>query len=126
MALNGLKSTRPYTVEVTNLDKHMADIGFFHVEQVLSSHPGGHLSYEEEFTHDEPYGYEIWDDPFDPTGKLTFPLLLFVFGTIFFIHFNFVHFNFLRAKKSEIWMHQRLTAGMLEDKIRHYREAGNI
>ena len=111
---------------MTNDFKHLNDLPFFHPEHIFSSHKGGHLTYDEEFTHDEPYGYVRGDDPFDPTGNLTYPLLLIILGGAMFFHFNFVHFNFLKVNKAEHWMHQRITAGMLEDKIRHYREEGNI
>ena len=124
IALNGFKNANKEVVEISNPLAHLNEMPLFHIEQIFSSHIGGHLTHEEEFTHDEPYGYKRCDDPFDPSGKLTFPLLMFIFGTVVFVHFNFVHFNFFRAKGSEIWMHQRITAGMLEDKIRYYREEG--
>ncbi|CAI2380548.1 unnamed protein product [Moneuplotes crassus] len=125
-ALTGFNHTQTVDVQITNPYKHIADLPLCHPEQIFSSHAGGHLTYEEEFTHDEPYGYERGEDPFDPTGNGVLPLLLFFCGGALFIHFNFVHFNFFRVKKSEIMMHQRITAGMLEDKIRHYRREGNL
>ncbi len=124
--MNGFDHADTGSVHLSNPDKHLNDLSMFHIEHIFSSHSGGHLTHEEEFTHDEPYGYARGDDPFDPTGNLVYPLLLLVLGGAMFIHFNFVHFNFFKVKKSEIWMHERITAGMIEDKIRHYRKEGDL
>ena len=111
---------------VDNPFKHMADIPLFHSEQVLSSHIGGHLTHEEEMTHDEPYGYVVGDNPFSATAKLEMILMAIVIGGVTFFWFNFAHFNFRKYSKSEHWMHQRLTAGMLEDEIREFRRQGSL
>lgn len=122
--MNGIKPAAPSVVALENPFKHLNDMSLFNSEHIFSGHIGGHTTWEEELTHDEPYGYVRHDDPFEPHGKLDAPLIFLLLGGFIFIHFNFVHFNFLKSKPSTVWMHQRITAGMLEDRIREYREAG--
>ena len=109
-------------ISYSHQTKHMCDMELLNTEQFLSSHIQGHLTHEEEFTHDEPYGYELSDNPFEPTGNFTYPALILFFGGLFLIHFNFTHFNFIKTKRGEHYMHQRITAGMLEDEIRRIRK----
>ena len=96
-------------------------MNFLNMEHVISGHIHGHLSHEEPLLHDEPYGYERSDDPFEPHGKFDAPLLFLVMGMVTFIHFNFTHFNFFHQRPGTVMMHQRITAGMLEDEIRKIR-----
>lgn len=116
---------KPTTYAVERLEnpfKHLNDLSMFNSEHIVSGHHGGHLTHEEELVHDEPYGYIRGDDPYEPHGRADQPLLFLALGFIIFIHFTYTHFNFSREKISQKHLHQRITAGMLEDKIREIRE----
>lgn len=41
---------------------------FFSHTHIFSSYSHGHSFEEEHNVHDEPYGYELGDDPFEPQG----------------------------------------------------------
>ena len=60
---------------------------------------------EETHAHDEPFGYEVGDDPFDPMGQLDYPMFLVFWGIIFLIHFTHSHFKFDRRKIGEVLYH---------------------
>ena len=121
MALTGFKRDEPDVYNETNPYKHLNDLPLYHYEYLTSGHIGGHLIHEEPMLHSEEYGYVRGDDPFEPTGRLDVPLLILIFMSVIFIHFNFTTLNFWSVKPSTVWMHQRLTAGMLEDRIREFR-----
>ena len=61
-------------------------------------------------THDEPYGYELGDDPFDAHGHGDMPFIMLYFGIIAFTTTLAFHFRFDRRKFSEVLYHERLTA----------------
>ena len=71
--------------------------------------------------HNEPYGYELGDDPFEEQGQGDYPWLLLFVGIISFVHFTHAHFRFDRRKQGEVLYHQRLTAFQIEDEIRKIR-----
>eukprot|EP00345_Euplotes_harpa_P016940 CAMPEP_0168343576 /NCGR_PEP_ID=MMETSP0213-20121227/16193_1 /TAXON_ID=151035 /ORGANISM="Euplotes harpa, Strain FSP1.4" /LENGTH=183 /DNA_ID=CAMNT_0008350933 /DNA_START=15 /DNA_END=566 /DNA_ORIENTATION=+ len=125
LALKGLKPVNPSVQYLNNPAKHLNDLHFFDMEMYLSAHVDGHLTYEEEHLHGESYGYVRGDDPFEPHGKLDTPLIFMVLGIAAFLHFSYAHFSFIKEKSAMVKMHERLTAGMLEDKIREIRQ-GNI
>jgi hypothetical protein len=77
---------------------------------------------EETHAHDEPYGYEYGDDPFDPQGQADYPYMLLFWGIIGLIHFTHSHFKFDRRKIGEVLYHQRLTAFQIEDQIKALRK----
>ena len=66
-------------------------------------------------THDEPYGYELGDDPFDTHGHGDMPYLMLYMGIIAFTTTLAFHFRFDRRKTSEVLYHERLTALQIED-----------
>ena len=68
-------------------------------------------------THDEPYGYELGDDPFDAQGHGDLPYLYIFIGSVAFITTMCFHFRFDKRKTSEVFYHQRLTALQLEDEL---------
>jgi hypothetical protein len=69
------------------------------------------MTFEEDpKVHDEPYGYELGDDPFEEQGQGDYPWLLIFVGIISFVHFTHAHFRFDRRKTGEVLYHQRLTA----------------
>ena len=122
LALYGLKPTKLAVDRFDNPFKHLNDMNMFNSEIIVSSHAGGHLTHEEELLHDEPYGYIRGDDPYEAHGRADQPLLYMAMGIVMFIHFTYTHFNFSREKQSQVHLHQRITAGMLEDRIREIRE----
>ena len=79
---------------------------------------------EDPKVHDEPYGYEIGDDPFEEQGQGEYPYLLLFVAVISFAHFCHAHFRFDRRKTGEVLYHQRLTAFQIEDEIRRIRLQG--
>jgi hypothetical protein len=55
--------------------------------------------------HDEPYGYELGDDPFEPQGQGDYPWMLIFVAGITFVHFTHSHFKFDRRKIGEVLYH---------------------
>ncbi len=55
--------------------------------------------------HDEPYGYELGDDPFEEQGQGDYPWMLLFAGIIVFTHFCHAHFRFDRRKTGEVLYH---------------------
>ena len=68
-------------------------------------------------THDEPYGYELGDDPFDGHGHGDWPFMMLYFGITAFVTTLAFHFRFDKRKTSEVFYHQRLTAFQIEDEL---------
>ena len=89
----------------------------FHHEYIFSPYSHANLIVNEPNTHDEPYGYEHGDDPFDTHGHGDWPYLMIYFGTVAFMTVSLAHFRFDNRKTSEVYYHQRLTAFQLEDEI---------
>jgi len=56
-------------------------------------------------THDEPYGYEFGDDPFDTHGHGEMPYLLLFAGMTAFVTILTSHFRFDKRKTSEVFYH---------------------
>ena len=80
------------------------------------------MTFEEDpKVHDEPYGYEVGDDPFEEQGAGDYPWLLLFIAFITFAHFSNAHFRFDNRKTGEVLYHQRLTAFQIEDEIRNIR-----
>lgn len=90
-----------------------------------SSYPGGHDWEDEPRIHNEPYGYELGDDPFDNQGQADYPYLILFIAIAGFTHFCHAHFRFDRRKQGEVFYHQRLTAFQIEDEIRELRKVKN-
>ena len=97
---------------------------FLFLNSVLHSHeytasPYAHakLIVDEPNTHDEPFGYEIGDDPYDTMGHGDLPLMYLFCGIILFCHVVSAHFRFDNRKFSEVLYHQRLTAFQIQDEI---------
>ena len=118
-----MKATTPNVHYVDNPNKHMNDLNLTHSEHIISSHIGGNLSWDEPMHHDEPYGYEREDDPFEPHGKLDAPFLYLLLGTLLFVHFNYTAFR-PQFNIAEREMHQRITMNQIEDGIRELRKEG--
>ena len=110
MAFDGMQATSATGIELDNPYRHHNDLPMHHHQHIFSGYPGGHVFEEETRVHDEPYGYETGDDPFDPFGNGDYPLLLVFTGTIAFCHLAYAHFRFDRRKTGEVLYHQRLTA----------------
>ena len=72
--------------------------------------------------YDEPYGYELGDDPFDPQGQADYPFLILYVAGVCFVHFIHSSMKFDRRKVGEVLYHQRLTAFQLEDEIKRLRK----
>ena len=72
---------------------------------------------DEPNTHDEPYGYEFGDDPFDPHGHGDLPFIMLWAGATMFTSLLFYNFRFDNRKYSEVLYHQRLTAFQIEDEL---------
>ena len=86
-------------------------------EYIFSPYSHAKLIVDEPNTHDEPYGYEFGDDPFDTHGHGEMPyLMMFVFATTFTTVVAF-HFRFDNRKTAEALYHQRLTAFQIEDEM---------
>ena len=81
-----------------------------HHEYIFSPYAHANLIVDEPNTHDEPFGYELGDDPFDTHGHGDWPYLLIYGGAIAFTSILAFHFRFDRRKTSEVFYHQRLTA----------------
>ena len=122
MILNGLESTAPLVPVFRNKYRHLNDKSIFHHEHPFSGYEDGHGIEEEHGLFDEPYGYELGDDPFDTSGKTHYPLLLIALGFFALAHFSFAHFRFDGRKQGEAMWHQKLTANYIEDEIRAIRE----
>ena len=74
-------------------------------EYIFSPYSHANLIVNEANTHDEPYGYEIGDDPFDTQGHGDMPYLYAFFGIIFFTHTVLFHFRFDKRKTAEVFYH---------------------
>lgn len=83
---------------------------FFSHEYIFSPYSHAKLIVDEPNTHDEPYGYELGDDPFETHGHGDLPYIMVFMGVIAFTHTWMFHFRFDRRKTSEVFYHQRLTA----------------
>jgi hypothetical protein len=79
-------------------------------QHIFTSYSHGHSFEEEHNVHDEPYGYELGDDPFEPQGQSDYPYLLIFVAGVAFTTFAHSHFKFDRRKVGEVLYHQRLTA----------------
>jgi hypothetical protein len=88
---------------------------------IFTSYSHGHDFEEEVGIHDEPYGYEVGDDPFDPQGHGDYPYMILYVAAVSFAHFMYSHMRFDRRKIGEVLYHQRLTAFQLEDEIKRLR-----
>ena len=84
----------------------------------FSCYAGGHTWEEEHSIHDLPYGYEVGDDPFEPSGQGDYPWLIVFIAGVAFVHFSHAHFLFHRRHIGEVLYHQRLTALQIQDEIR--------
>ena len=121
LVFNGLKGTAPATLVVENPYRHHNDLPLLHHGHVFSAYAGAMTFEEDPKLHDEPYGYELGDDPFEEQGAGDYPWLLLFVGIICFVHFSHAHFRFDRRKIGEVLYHQRLTAFQIEDEIRKIR-----
>lgn len=86
-------------------------------EYIFSPYSHASLIVNEPNTHDEPYGYELGDDPFDAHGHGDMPYMMLFVGLTSFITTLAFHFRFDKRKTSEVFYHQRLTALQLEDEL---------
>ena len=93
----------------------------FSHEYIFSPYSHANLIVDEPNTHDEPYGYEIGDDPFDAHGHGDYPFMVIFAGIITFCTTIAFHFRFDNRKLSEVLYHQRLTAFEIEDEIAKLR-----
>ena len=89
---------------------------------IFSSYAGGHTWEHEPNIHNEPYGYELGDDPFENQGQLDYPALIIFFAIATFTFCMEAHFRYDRRKLGEVFYHQRLTANQLEDEIKELRK----
>ena len=122
VAFTGMQATSPTMIELDNPYRHLKDLPLNHHQHIFSAYPGGHDFEEETRIHDEPYGYELGDDPFDPNGNGDYPALLLFVGIISFVHFSWAHFRFDKRRMGEVLYHQRLTSLQIEDEIRARRQ----
>ena len=90
---------------------------FSHEHHFSGAYAHANRIVDEPNTHDEPFGYELGDDPFDTQGHGDYPYLMLWFGTIAFTSMLAYHFRFDRRKTSEVYYHQRLTALQIEDEL---------
>lgn len=86
-------------------------------EYIFSPYAHAKLIVDEPNTHDEPFGYELGDDPFDTHGHGDMPYLMLMTGIMTFTSVWAFHFRFDKRKTSEVFYHQRLTAFQLEDEL---------
>ena len=93
----------------------------FHHEYIFSPYSHANLIVNEPNTHDEPYGYEFGEDPFDAHGHGDMPYLMIFAGSITFISMINMMFRFDKRKTSEVLYHQRLTALQIEDELVAFR-----
>ena len=110
LVLNTLRASAPCTVELSNPYRHHNDLPMLHHGHPFSSYAFSHTFEEEHAVHDEPYGYELGDDPFEAQGQADYPWLILFIAGISFAHFAHAHFKFDRRKTGEVMYHQRLTA----------------
>ena len=94
---------------------------FFSHQHPFSGYAFAMTFEEDPKVHNEPYGYELGDDPFEEQGQGDYPWMLLFAGIIVFTHFCHAHFRFDRRKTGEVFYHQRLTAFQIEDEIRKMR-----
>ncbi|MFN9979082.1 MAG: hypothetical protein ACK53Y_04170, partial [bacterium] len=120
---NGLKATAPATIVVENPYRHHNDLPLINHGHYFSGYAFAMTFEEDPKVHDEPYGYELGDDPFEEQGQGDYPWMLLFAGIICFTHFCHAHFRFDRRKTGEVLYHQRLMAFQIEDKIREMRLA---
>lgn len=78
---------------------------YFSHTHAFSSYAGGHSFEEEANVHDLPYGYEVGDDPFEPSGQGDYPWLILFIAGIAFVHFSHAHFHFHRRHTGEVMYH---------------------
>ena len=117
VVFNSLPATSNTTVAVDNEFAHLNGLSMFHHEYIFSPYSHANLIVNEPNTHDEPYGYELGDDPFDTHGHGDLPYLYLLAGIIGFTTTMAFHFRFDNRKLSEVFYHQRLTALQLEDEL---------
>ena len=110
IAFTGMQATSVNVYEVANPYRHLKDLPLHNHQHIFSAYPGGHDFEEETRIHDEPYGYETGDDPFDPNGNGDYPMMLVFSGIVAFAHLQWAHFRFDNRKMGEVLYHQRLTA----------------
>ncbi len=90
-------------------------------EYIFSPYSHANLIVNEPNTHDEPYGYELGDDPFETHGHGDLPYTI-VWAGIFIFSITYIgFFHFDNRRMSEVLYHQRLTAFQLEDEIKSLR-----
>ena len=118
---DGLKGTAPTTIVLENPYRHHNDLPLLHHGHVFSGYAFAQTFEEDPKLHDEPYGYELGDDPFEEQGQGDYPWLIVFASVIVFVHFCHAHFRFDRRKVGEVLYHQRLTAFQIEDEIRKMR-----
>ena len=109
MMLDGLKPSAPVVIGLENTWRHHNDVKLSNHQHIFNGYAGGHTFEEEHHLHDEPFGYEMGDDPFAPQGD-EYPWWIIFAGGVAMIHFTHSHFKFDRRKIGEVLYHQRLTA----------------
>jgi hypothetical protein len=83
----------------------ISNINFVSHENIFSGYADGHSFEEETHLHDEPFGYEHGDDPFDPRGVGDYPWMIIFFSSIAIVHFTHSWFKFDRRKIGEVFYH---------------------
>lgn len=105
IAFEGLKATSATVCQIDNPYRHLNDLPLHHHQHIFSAYAGGHDFEEETRIHDEPYGYELGDDPFDPLGNGDYPMLIVFTAIIGFAHLSWSHFRFDRRRHGEVLYH---------------------
>ena len=105
VAFTGMQATSATMIEIDNPYRHLNDLPMHHHQHIFSAYPGGHTFEEETRVHDEPYGYELGDDPFDPHGNGDYPALIVLAGIFAFAHLTWAHFRFDNRRTGEVLYH---------------------
>ena len=77
MVFDGMRGNKNATMVLDNQFAHLNGLPMLHHEYIFSPYSHAKLIVDEPNTHDEPFGYENGDDPFDTHGHGDWPYLLF-------------------------------------------------
>ena len=105
VAFNNMPGTSNTVIAVDNEFAHLNDLSMFHHEYIFSPYSHANLIVNEPNTHDEPYGYELGDDPFDTHGHGDKPYIYIFVGIVAFTTMMTVHWRFDNRKLSEVFYH---------------------
>eukprot|EP00826_Nyctotherus_ovalis_P009625 TRINITY_DN12546_c0_g4_i1.p1 TRINITY_DN12546_c0_g4~~TRINITY_DN12546_c0_g4_i1.p1 ORF type:complete len:202 (+),score=51.82 TRINITY_DN12546_c0_g4_i1:192-797(+) len=122
LSLYGLKGKPERVNTFENSYMHLKDLSLLHSEHMFSS--SGHMNRieDEEYMHEQPYGYLVGDDPFErnTTHNLHGMKVLLIYLAVWmFVSMSKIDYG--GKRKAPRLTHAILTGSMLEGKMREVR-----